>query len=221
MLGSAGADGLVRTGGCSDDVTGRKTTMTKLMNTRNKEADMTKEGSEMTDAITLPAEGMTTTAGDDDYQAEVLFAASPEAVFDALTTVTGLAGWWTAVTGSGLEGGELRFVFTGAAHVEGLMLAEEQLLIYVDTARRPSEVRWTVRECVLLPDWVGTSLRFELAPHGTGGCELRFQHRGVTPRLENYAAYTSAWEDHLASLHDYVETGHGRPFGSGGEEGKR
>jgi uncharacterized protein YndB with AHSA1/START domain len=167
----------------------------------------------MTDAITAAADQAAARTGDD-YQAVVTFDTSPEAVFDALTTVMGLAGWWTTVTGSGLEGGELRFVFSGAAHVEGLMLAEEPLLIRVDTARRPSEVRWTVLECTLLPDWVGTRLHFELAPDGTGGCALSFRHQGVTPQLENYAAYTSAWEDHLASLHDYVETGHGHPFGS-------
>lgn len=182
---------------------------------------MTKGDADMTEAITPPVRGVAALDGEGDYQAMVLFNASPEAVFDALTTVTGLASWWTAVTGSGSEGGELRFVFTGAAHVEGLMLAEEPLLIRVDTARRPSEVRWTVRECVLLPDWVGTSLRFELAPRESGGCELRFRHQGLTPRLENYAAYSSAWEDHLASLHDYVETGHGHPFGSGAAEEER
>ncbi len=167
----------------------------------------------MTDANMAP---VTETAAhdDDDYQAEVLFNASPEAVFDALTTVEGLAGWWTTVTGSGTQGGVLRFVFTGAAHVEGLVVAEEPLLIRVDTARRPTNVGWTVLECALLPDWVGTSLRFELTPRDNGGCELRFRHQGLTPQLENYAAYTSAWKDHLASLHDYVEFGQGRPFGS-------
>lgn len=166
----------------------------------------------MKDAITTSE---TTAAYDDaDYQNEVLFDAPPEKVFAALTTLEGLAGWWTTVTGSGIQGGELRFVFSGAAHVDGLMLAEEPLLIRVDTARHPSEVSWTVLECVLLPDWVGTSLHFELAPHGIGGSELRFRHQGLTPRLDTYVAYTSAWEDHLASLHDYVETGHGHPFGT-------
>lgn len=174
---------------------------------------MTKENTNMTDAITTTAD-QAATYSNDDYQAEVFFDASPEALFDALTTVTGLAAWWTTVTGSGSQGGVLRFVFSGTAHVEGLTVAEEPLLIRVETAWRPSEVRWTVLECALLPDWVGTSLHFDLAPHGTGGCALRFRHQGLTPRLENYAAYTSAWKDHLASLHDYVETGHGHPFGS-------
>ena len=171
----------------------------------------------MTDTITMPPDGAAMQDSGADYESVVLFDAPPESVFEALTTVAGLAGWWAPVSGSGAEGGEMCFVFTGAAHVEGLMLAEEPLLIRVDTARRPSNVRWTVLECALLPDWVGTSLRFELAPHGIGGCQLRFRHQGLTPRLENYAAYTSAWKDHLASLHDYVECGHGHPFGSGEE----
>lgn len=35
--------------------------------------------------------------------------AYPGALFDALTHVSGLAAWWTCVTGSGDVGGELKF----------------------------------------------------------------------------------------------------------------
>jgi hypothetical protein len=34
-----------------------------------------------------------------------------DTVYEALTTLRGLAGWWAPVTGSGAEGGELRFTF--------------------------------------------------------------------------------------------------------------
>ena len=39
---------------------------------------------------------------DQDYQSRLTIAASADAVFDALTTIEGLAGWWTPVTGDGL-----------------------------------------------------------------------------------------------------------------------
>ncbi len=45
-----------------------------------------------------------------DYQTTIRVKASPDALFDALTTVTGLAAWWNPATGSGESGGELRFI---------------------------------------------------------------------------------------------------------------
>ncbi len=173
-----------------------------------------KEDADMIDTTTPPSDGAAVRDSDTDYQAVVLFDASPEVVFDALTTVAGLAGWWAPVSGSGAEGGELRFVFSGAARLEGLILAEDLLLIHVDHAQRPSTVRWTVMECNFLPDWVGTRPCFELTPRETGGCTLRFRHRGLTPQLECFSSCRAGWDHHLASLHDYVEYGQGHPFGS-------
>ena len=52
---------------------------------------------------------------------QIQFSAPQDKVFDALTTVAGLASWWAPVTGSGAAGGELRFAFgagqTLVAHV--------------------------------------------------------------------------------------------------------
>lgn len=154
----------------------------------------------MTDTITAPSHLTAAHDGDADYadyQATVLFDAPPEAVFDALTTVAGLASWWAPVSGSGAQGGELRFMM-----VEG-----DPLVIRVDEARRPSTVAWTVLQCNFLPDWVGTAPRFELRPRETGGCELRFRHRGLAPQLECFSTCKAGWDYHLASLHDYVEHG--------------
>jgi len=165
------------------------------------------KGANMTDAITPPSQGAAMHDRDADYQAVVLFDAPPEAVFDALTAVAGLAGWWTSwtsVSGSGSEGGELRFVFGD----------EDSLIIHVDRARRPSVVAWTVLDSPIMPDWVGTRPRFELSPRGAGGCELRFRHQGLTPHLECFSTCRAGWDQYLASLHDYVESGHGNSFGS-------
>lgn len=160
-----------------------------------------REDADMTDATTAPSQGVAMHDSKADYQAVVSFDAPPEAVFDALTTVGGLAGWWTPVSGSGSEGGELRFVFGG----------EDPLIIHVDVAQRPSTVTWRVLECKFMPDWVGTMPSFELTPRGTGGCELRFRHHGLTPQLECFSMCRAGWDHYLPSLHDYVETGHGNP----------
>jgi uncharacterized protein YndB with AHSA1/START domain len=163
----------------------------------------------MTDMITAPSELTATHDGDADYQATVLFDAPPEAVFDALTATAGLAGWWAPVSGSGADGGDLRFVFN------------DPLLIHVDQAQRLSSVRWTVVECSFLPDWVGTTLRFDLRPRESGGCEVRFRHQGLTPRLECFSLCRAGWDHQLASLHDYVASGQGQPFGSEGHRRAR
>jgi len=54
---------------------------------------------------------------DQDYESRLTLTASTDAVFDALTTIEGLAGWWAPVTGDGLTGGELTFKFDPAAPV--------------------------------------------------------------------------------------------------------
>jgi uncharacterized protein YndB with AHSA1/START domain len=162
------------------------------------------DGTAMTGITMPPAEETSPTASAADYQAVLQFDASPEAVFEALTTVAGLAGWWMPVSGAGSEGGELRFD-------SGY---EDPLIIHVDRARRPMMVAWSVLACGFLPDWVGTRPVFTLSPVGIGGCELRFRHHGLTAQLECFTTCRAGWDQYLASLHDYVRTGRGRPQGS-------
>jgi uncharacterized protein YndB with AHSA1/START domain len=146
-----------------------------------------------------------------DYQKTLRVQASPEALFDALTSVSGLAAWWVPVTGSGDGGGELRF------H----MNAPEPLVIHVDEATRPASVRWTVTECDFLPDWVGTNPVFTITSAGDGASELRFRHHGLTPELDCIEMCTRGWNHYLASLRDFVETGRGSPLGSAADTARR
>jgi uncharacterized protein YndB with AHSA1/START domain len=57
------------------------------------------------------------------YQAQVQFGQPPQVVFDAFTSLSGLAGWWSPVTGSATVGGQLRFTH-----------AHSNLVIHVDAA---------------------------------------------------------------------------------------
>lgn len=136
-----------------------------------------------------------------DYQKTIHVKASPGKLFDALTSVAGLAGWWVPVSGSGDSGGELRFI----------MNSPEPLVIRVDEATRPTTVRWTVTECGFLPDWVGTRPVFTITPVDDNASELRFRHFGLTPELDCIEMCTSGWNHYLASLRDYVEVGRGTP----------
>ena len=139
-----------------------------------------------------------------DYQSTIRFGASPDELFDAVTTVEGLAAWWNPVTGSGDAGGYLKFV----------MNAPEPLVIHVDQATRPTSVRWTVTECPFLPEWVGTRPTFTITSVDEGASELHFRHLGLTQELDCIDMCTSSWNHYLASLRDYVEAAGGSPFGS-------
>jgi len=153
---------------------------------------------------------MTDIATAQDYEARIALDAPPEAVFAALTTLDGLAAWWTTVTGDGAAGGELRFTFG----------FDVPLVLRVEVARA-SLVQWACEECPWLPDWVGTTISFALTPGADGGCDLAFRHRGLTPRLECFQDCKNGWDHFIPSLRDYVETGEGHPRGSDAEVERR
>jgi uncharacterized protein YndB with AHSA1/START domain len=139
----------------------------------------------------------------DDYANQVHLSASAERVFEILTTAAEFASWWAPATGSATEAGELRIAFDGI---------EDPLVLRVKQARRPSTVIWEVEACAFLPDWVGTTPTFTLSESHTGGCDLRFRHDGLSPRLECYDMCRTGWDQYLPSLRDYIDSGTGNPF---------
>ena len=147
---------------------------------------------------------------DQDYQSRLTLTASADAVFDALTTIEGLTGWWTPVTGDGLAGGELTFSFGPGS----------QAVMRVDAAERGAGVRWTNIACHV-EDWVGTTVHFDFEATPAGGTELRFRHAGLTPQLECYSDCQSGWDHFIPSLRAYVETGTGNPNQSAADLARR
>ena len=145
-----------------------------------------------------------------DYQSRLTILAPTDAVFDALTTTEGLAGWWTPVTGDGLTGGTLTFSFGPAS----------QAVMRVDAAERGVGVHWTNLAC-MMADWVGTTVHFEFEATPAGGTDLRFRHAGLTPRLECYSDCKSGWDHFIPSLRAYVETGTGNPNQSAADLARR
>jgi uncharacterized protein YndB with AHSA1/START domain len=152
-----------------------------------------------------------TTSPITDYQKTLRVEAPPDALFEAVTTPSGLSAWWTPAAGSGDTGGELQF----------FMSAPDPLLVHVDEATRPTSVRWTVTECSFEPDWVGTRPTFTITPVEGGASELEFRHHGLTTELECIEMCTRGWDHYLASLRTYVHTGHGSPRGSDEDVARR
>lgn len=125
-------------------------------------------------------------------------------VFAALSTLEGLAHWWTEeVKGETSVGGSITFTFrSGTGEVKGLMVME------VEESTPGKKLRWT---CLEGPDeWVGTGIRFDLSEQD-GQTILLFGHLDWRERVEFMAHCSMKWAVFLLSLRDYVETGTGRP----------
>ena len=124
--------------------------------------------------------------------------ASPTEVYEALTTVDGLAGWWTdRTTGDPEVGGTLEFRFIpGGFDME-----------VVET--RPAEhVRWRVADGP--EEWIGTTIDWKLRQDGDYTIVL-FTHRDWKEPGEFMHHCSTKWGQFLMSLKSLVETGVGQP----------
>ncbi|MDB5949580.1 MAG: hypothetical protein JWR65_1435 [Massilia sp.] len=147
------------------------------------------------------------------YQQNLTIAASPAAVYAALTTTEGLRAWWTDdCDGATGVDGILHFRF-GATYKD----------MRVERLEPGREVRW---QCTLAhiaadslarkDEWVGTELVFRISDAGQGRTRLDFEHVGLDPSLECYGLCYKGWQHFLGSLQQYLETGKGRPHAAAG-----
>lgn len=140
------------------------------------------------------------------FSRRIRFKAPRERVFDAITTLDGLRGWWTPfVRGSA---GTLRFEFEGLS---------QHIIMRVDEARPDSLVKWTCLTHSALAEWNNTSVIWDLRPTRRDQCELRLEHVGLNPELECYDHCEVGWDHYLSSIASYVERGRGTPFRSSGK----
>jgi uncharacterized protein YndB with AHSA1/START domain len=129
---------------------------------------------------------------------------SSNKVYQAISTLEGLANWWTnEVEGEENIGGKIRFRFrTTAGELKGEMIMEVREL-------NPSKsVRWL---CVAGPEeWVGTEISFDLSEQD-GQIIILFGHKNWRQAVEFTAHCSTKWAVFLLSLRQYVETGKGSP----------
>lgn len=125
-------------------------------------------------------------------------------VYAALSTIDGLAGWWTkATTGSPKVGGTIAFRFNTAAGEEIGGFDMDVLELAPD-----QKVRWRVRTGPA--EWVGTDIEFLLSRQDDYTIVL-FGHRKWREEAEFMAHCSTKWATFLLSLRDLVETGKGKP----------
>lgn len=125
--------------------------------------------------------------------------ATPEAVYEKLATVEGLAGWWTTdTTGDAALGGKIHFQFgeRGFFDMEVVELEPER------------RVRWRVVDGPA--EWIGTTITFDLAQDGDFTVVL-FAHEGWAEPVEFMHHCSTKWGVFLMSLKEELETGSGRP----------
>ena len=126
--------------------------------------------------------------------------ASEARVYDALSTKSGLAGWWTEnVSGDEHVGGILKFRFDqfGANDMKVLELAANE------------RVSWG---CVGgAPEWIGTRITFELKKR-ENEIGLLFAQRGWREQVEFMHYCSTKWAVYLVGLKQLVETGRGTPY---------
>ena len=127
--------------------------------------------------------------------------ASRDEVFQALSTIAGLAGWWTQdTTGDPDVGGVIKFRFAGAGG-EGFDMK-------VLDSKAGELVRWEVVDGP--PEWIGTHVGFELTQVDDWAI-LLFKHEGWKEPVEFMHHCSTKWASFLLSLKKYVETGKGDP----------
>jgi uncharacterized protein YndB with AHSA1/START domain len=123
---------------------------------------------------------------------------SPDGVYQALTTIDGLAGWWTVdTTGKTGIGDVIDFQFVpGGFAMKVLELKPGEL------------VRWEVVEGP--EEWVGTKVNWTLKQSGDHTVVL-FEHLGWKEPVEFMYHCSTKWAAYLLSLKSLVETGTGSP----------
>jgi uncharacterized protein YndB with AHSA1/START domain len=120
--------------------------------------------------------------------------------YQALTTLRGLAGWWTTDTrGTSDVGGVIEFHFGTRGRIDMKVLE-------LDADRR---VVWQVVDGPA--DWIGSKVSFELKQEGEQAT-LLFEHQGWKEQSEFMHHCSTKWASFVMSLKAFVETGKGTPF---------
>ena len=125
-------------------------------------------------------------------------------VYAALSTIEGIAGWWTKqTTGVSGPGGivEVHFVSPSGERIGGMSMKVMALV-------RDSAVHWHVESGP--KEWIGTDVMFELSEDGDYTI-VRFAHKHWREAVEFFAHCSMKWATFMLSLKDFVETGRGKP----------
>lgn len=123
---------------------------------------------------------------------------APEKVYQALTTLKGLSGWWAEnTTGSTDLDGVIAFRFVpGGFDMKVLELTADKHVLW-EVVDGPAE-------------WIGTTIDWEIKQEDEYTIVL-FSHIGWREPVEFMNHCSTKWAIYLMSLKELLETGVGRP----------
>jgi uncharacterized protein YndB with AHSA1/START domain len=122
----------------------------------------------------------------------------PEKVYDALTTIEGLSGWWTEdTTGDAAPGGTIAFRFPPGGFDMKVL-----------DATPADRVTWEVVEGPA--EWIGTTVEWNLRRDGDWTTVL-FKHAGWAEPVDFMHHCSTKWATYLMSLKSLLEKGTGLP----------
>lgn len=130
--------------------------------------------------------------------------ASISDVYAAVSTVEGVAGWWTKqTTGTSRPGDEIdvRFLRPSGEEIGGMTMD----VVALEPNKR---VQWRFRTGP--EEWIGTDATFDLYQDGDYTI-LLFGHRNWREPVEFMSHCSMKWATFMLSLRELVETGRGRP----------
>lgn len=133
-----------------------------------------------------------------DIRHNVVIKATPEKIYEAITTQEGLANWWCKQTTAKPEVGFVNTFTFGT-------FRNEMKVIVLD---RNKKVEW---QCVnSIEEWIDTNISFDLQEK-EGRTLLRFAHSCWRAVTDTFAVCNYDWGRFIASLKSFCETGTGTP----------
>jgi uncharacterized protein YndB with AHSA1/START domain len=123
-------------------------------------------------------------------------------VLEALTTKDGIRAWFTDDVSCDADKRQVTYRFATAAGTKAVTFQLD--------ARTDTRVDMTCIAEHLNPEWLGTTLTYQLASVA-GGTRFTLVHRGFVARSECYEQCTKGWAHFAGSLKLLLETGAGTP----------
>ena len=128
----------------------------------------------------------------------VVIKATPEKVYNAVTTQEGIENWWCKQTTAKPEVGFVNIFIFGKFRNE----------MEVTRLTPNKRVEW---KCInSIEEWVGTDISFDLEEK-EGRTILRFAQAGWRAVTDTFAGCTYDWALFMKSLKSFCETGTGTP----------
>ncbi len=132
----------------------------------------------------------------------VTIAADAAKIYEAISTGKGLANFWTKDSQAEPRVGSIaKFGFGGP-----------RLELKVEEIQPSKLVRWSSHDG--FPQWVGTTITWEIGRAENGGSEVIFSHSGWPAELPqaDLASVNYTWGRVVGRLKKYMETGEPVPF---------